>query len=204
MLLGHRQGDRRLRWAATSRSTRCGCPGLVAHQEVLLGGPGQLLTIRHDATSARGLRPGRAARAGAAELPAAGPDGRAGRAAVKLDHCVIAVSNWDRSNPFYRDVLGAELIEIDSAVLSLRRAAAERARARLGAPPAGRHPRNAGKLRPLLRLGRPIKARPSTCARTASISSSGRCPEAGPETPGQSLLPRSRRQLARVSVVPLG
>ena len=26
-------------------------PGLNAHQEVLLGGPGQLLTIRHDATS---------------------------------------------------------------------------------------------------------------------------------------------------------
>jgi 4-hydroxy-tetrahydrodipicolinate reductase len=26
-------------------------PGLVAHQEVLLGGPGQLLTIRHDALS---------------------------------------------------------------------------------------------------------------------------------------------------------
>jgi 4-hydroxy-tetrahydrodipicolinate reductase len=26
-------------------------PGLVAHQEVLFGGEGQLLTIRHDATS---------------------------------------------------------------------------------------------------------------------------------------------------------
>jgi catechol 2,3-dioxygenase-like lactoylglutathione lyase family enzyme len=28
----------------------------------------------------------------------------------KLDHCVIAVSNWERSNRFYRDVLGAELV----------------------------------------------------------------------------------------------
>ncbi len=28
-----------------------------------------------------------------------------------LDHCVIHVSDWDRSNPFYRDVLGAELID---------------------------------------------------------------------------------------------
>jgi catechol 2,3-dioxygenase-like lactoylglutathione lyase family enzyme len=28
-----------------------------------------------------------------------------------LDHCVIAVSDWDRSNDFYRDVVGAELIE---------------------------------------------------------------------------------------------
>jgi len=29
---------------------------------------------------------------------------------VKLDHCVIHVSEWDRSNAFYRDVLGAELV----------------------------------------------------------------------------------------------
>jgi catechol 2,3-dioxygenase-like lactoylglutathione lyase family enzyme len=30
---------------------------------------------------------------------------------IKLDHCVIHVSDWERSNAFYRDVLGAELIE---------------------------------------------------------------------------------------------
>jgi catechol 2,3-dioxygenase-like lactoylglutathione lyase family enzyme len=30
---------------------------------------------------------------------------------IALDHCVVAVSDWDRSNAFYRDVLGAELIE---------------------------------------------------------------------------------------------
>jgi catechol 2,3-dioxygenase-like lactoylglutathione lyase family enzyme len=30
---------------------------------------------------------------------------------TKLDHSVIHVSDWDRSNPFYRDVLGAELID---------------------------------------------------------------------------------------------
>jgi catechol 2,3-dioxygenase-like lactoylglutathione lyase family enzyme len=29
-----------------------------------------------------------------------------------LDHCVIAVSDWDRSNAFYTDVLGAELVEL--------------------------------------------------------------------------------------------
>jgi catechol 2,3-dioxygenase-like lactoylglutathione lyase family enzyme len=28
-----------------------------------------------------------------------------------LDHCVIHVSDWDRSNAFYRDVIGAELID---------------------------------------------------------------------------------------------
>jgi catechol 2,3-dioxygenase-like lactoylglutathione lyase family enzyme len=29
---------------------------------------------------------------------------------LKFDHCVIHVSDWERSNAFYRDVLGAELI----------------------------------------------------------------------------------------------
>jgi 4-hydroxy-tetrahydrodipicolinate reductase len=33
-------------------------PGVVAHQEVLLGGPGQLLTIRHDAFSREAFVPG--------------------------------------------------------------------------------------------------------------------------------------------------
>ena len=30
---------------------------------------------------------------------------------VRLDHAVIHVSEWERSNAFYRDVVGAELIE---------------------------------------------------------------------------------------------
>jgi catechol 2,3-dioxygenase-like lactoylglutathione lyase family enzyme len=34
-------------------------------------------------------------------------------AMVTLDHVVIAVSDWERSNAFYRDVLGAELVELD-------------------------------------------------------------------------------------------
>ena len=29
---------------------------------------------------------------------------------VRLDHCVVHVSDWERSNAFYRDVLGAELV----------------------------------------------------------------------------------------------
>ena len=32
--------------------------------------------------------------------------------AIRLDHCVIHVSDWDRSNAFYRDVLGAELVKV--------------------------------------------------------------------------------------------
>jgi catechol 2,3-dioxygenase-like lactoylglutathione lyase family enzyme len=31
--------------------------------------------------------------------------------AAKLDHCVIHVSEWERSNRFYTAVLGAELVE---------------------------------------------------------------------------------------------
>ena len=30
---------------------------------------------------------------------------------IRLDHVVIHVSDWERSNAFYRDVLGAELID---------------------------------------------------------------------------------------------
>jgi catechol 2,3-dioxygenase-like lactoylglutathione lyase family enzyme len=30
---------------------------------------------------------------------------------VMLDHCVIHVSDWERANAFYRDVVGAELID---------------------------------------------------------------------------------------------
>lgn len=30
---------------------------------------------------------------------------------VQLDHCVIHVTDWERSNTFYRDVLGAEVIQ---------------------------------------------------------------------------------------------
>jgi 4-hydroxy-tetrahydrodipicolinate reductase len=33
-------------------------PGLVAHQEVILGGAGQTLTIRHDTTSRDAFVPG--------------------------------------------------------------------------------------------------------------------------------------------------
>jgi catechol 2,3-dioxygenase-like lactoylglutathione lyase family enzyme len=32
------------------------------------------------------------------------------RPAIHLDHCVIHVGEWERSNAFYRDVVGAEVI----------------------------------------------------------------------------------------------
>jgi catechol 2,3-dioxygenase-like lactoylglutathione lyase family enzyme len=37
-------------------------------------------------------------------------EGENQRVQLTLDHCVIAVSEWERSNSFYRDVLGAEIV----------------------------------------------------------------------------------------------
>jgi catechol 2,3-dioxygenase-like lactoylglutathione lyase family enzyme len=31
---------------------------------------------------------------------------------IRLDHCVVHVSDWERCNAFYRDVLGAELVPV--------------------------------------------------------------------------------------------
>jgi len=36
-----------------------------------------------------------------------------GRVPLRLDHVVIAVSDWERSNAFYRDVLGVGLVELE-------------------------------------------------------------------------------------------
>ena len=40
--------------------------------------------------------------------------------AVRLDHVVIAVSDWERSNRFYADVVGAEVVEISRGRYSYR------------------------------------------------------------------------------------
>ena len=39
---------------------------------------------------------------------------------AKLDHCVIHVSAWGISNRFYRDVLGAELIDLGNGTWAYR------------------------------------------------------------------------------------
>lgn len=38
----------------------------------------------------------------------------------KLDHCVIHVTDWEQSNAFYRDVLGAELIDRENDTWAYR------------------------------------------------------------------------------------
>ena len=37
-----------------------------------------------------------------------------------LDHVVIAVTDWERSNAFYRDVVGAEVLELDRGRFAYR------------------------------------------------------------------------------------
>ena len=44
--------------STTSTCTRCGSAGLVAHQEVLFGGTGETLTIRHDSLDRASFMPG--------------------------------------------------------------------------------------------------------------------------------------------------
>jgi catechol 2,3-dioxygenase-like lactoylglutathione lyase family enzyme len=44
---------------------------------------------------------------------------------IKLDHCVIHVTDWDLSNPFYRDVVGAELIDRGNGTWAYRFGAAQ-------------------------------------------------------------------------------
>ena len=39
---------------------------------------------------------------------------------VKLDHCVIAVSDWQRSTAFYQDVLGADVVDHPGGRLAYR------------------------------------------------------------------------------------
>ena len=40
--------------------------------------------------------------------------------AARLDHCVIAVSDWDVATAFYRDVVGATVVPIDAGRVSFR------------------------------------------------------------------------------------
>jgi len=49
-------------------------------------------------------------------IPSVDSATRSYRADVRLDHVVIAVRDFERSNAFYRDVLGARVVEIDGRV----------------------------------------------------------------------------------------
>jgi catechol 2,3-dioxygenase-like lactoylglutathione lyase family enzyme len=63
----------------------------------------------------------------------------------RLDHCVIAVTDWARSNRFYRDVLGAELVELDKGRFAYRFGALQ---LNVHGPGSAPHPRAADPVRP--------------------------------------------------------
>jgi catechol 2,3-dioxygenase-like lactoylglutathione lyase family enzyme len=39
---------------------------------------------------------------------------------IRLDHSVVAVSDWEISNRFYRDVVGAEIVEVGDGRVAYR------------------------------------------------------------------------------------
>jgi catechol 2,3-dioxygenase-like lactoylglutathione lyase family enzyme len=48
------------------------------------------------------------------------PYGEVVSGAHRLDHSVIAVSDWDTSNAFYRDIVGAEIIDVGGGRFAYR------------------------------------------------------------------------------------
>ena len=95
-----------------------------------------------------------------------------------LDHVVIAVSDWERSNSFYRDVVGAELVELDRGRFAYR--LADGRQLNVHGPGATPHPRAAEPVRPggsdlcFLWAGTPSDA-------VAHLRAHGVEPELGPE-----------------------
>jgi catechol 2,3-dioxygenase-like lactoylglutathione lyase family enzyme len=65
---------------------------------------------------------------------------------VRLDHVVIAVSDYERSNAFYRDVLGAEIVELEYGRYGYRLPGGQQLN--VHGPGATPHPRAADPVRP--------------------------------------------------------
>jgi catechol 2,3-dioxygenase-like lactoylglutathione lyase family enzyme len=65
---------------------------------------------------------------------------------MRLDHVVVAVSDWERSNAFYRDVLGVELVEIEYGRVAY--ALDGEQRLNVHGPGSTPHPRAADPVRP--------------------------------------------------------
>jgi catechol 2,3-dioxygenase-like lactoylglutathione lyase family enzyme len=65
---------------------------------------------------------------------------------TRLDHLVIAVSDWERSNAFYRDVLGADVVEVDRGRFAY--VLADEQRLNVHGPGSTPHPRAADPVRP--------------------------------------------------------
>jgi catechol 2,3-dioxygenase-like lactoylglutathione lyase family enzyme len=65
---------------------------------------------------------------------------------MRLDHVVVAVSDWERSNRFYADVLGAELVELSYGRFAYR--FADATQINVHGPGSTPHPRAADPVRP--------------------------------------------------------
>jgi catechol 2,3-dioxygenase-like lactoylglutathione lyase family enzyme len=94
---------------------------------------------------------------------------------MHLDHCVVAVSDWERSNRFYRDVLGAEIVELEQGRYAYRLGEQQ---LNVHGPGSTPHPRAADPVRPgnsdLCFRGRDRStARRSTWPCTESLSRRG-------------------------------
>jgi catechol 2,3-dioxygenase-like lactoylglutathione lyase family enzyme len=63
-----------------------------------------------------------------------------------LDHLVIAVSEWERSNAFYRDVLGVEVVEVEDGRVAYVLPGGQRLN--VHGPGSTPHPRAAEPVRP--------------------------------------------------------
>jgi catechol 2,3-dioxygenase-like lactoylglutathione lyase family enzyme len=64
---------------------------------------------------------------------------------MRIDHVVIAVSDWERSNAFYREVLGAEIVELPEGRFAYR---IDDAQLNVHGPDSTPHPRAADPVRP--------------------------------------------------------
>ena len=117
---------------------------------------------------------------------------------VKLDHCVLHVSDWERSNAFYRDVLGAELVPVGARwayrfggqQLNLHGPGSRPCRSQRYPPcrPVGATCASSGRA--------PSSRRPNTCGVEVESGPVERFGEGG----GQ-VLPRPRRLAARVHLL---
>ena len=64
---------------------------------------------------------------------------------LELDHLVVAVTEWERSTAFYRDVLGAEVVELDKGRVAFRFGGRQ---LNVHGPGSTPHPRAADPVRP--------------------------------------------------------
>jgi hypothetical protein len=108
---------------------------------------------------------------------------------VKLDHCVIHVSDWEISNTFYRDVLGAELVHREGTAVGRTDSETNNSTCMAPAFPPSRSPSSPYNRATAIcaSSGRGLSTRQgSTCNVTASRSRWVPSSAPGPEVPARA------------------